>query len=134
MHVVPSAPMAVEHQTCRCRGAGALQPIFSLGSLCISDFPKLADSDGLKAPLDLVLCPACWFLQLIHSFSGDVLCKTYWYRSGTNSTLRQRLTDLTREADARSHEAGSLSIDLSMLLDTIARGAARPGCAVSPGA
>jgi len=50
-----------------------------------------------KLPLELVRCDpsaqenACGLLQLAHTFPPEILYANYWYRSGTNATMRDHL-------------------------------------------
>lgn len=82
---------------------GALTPVLSLGDLYVSAFPTPGESDGLKAPLDLVLCRRCHLLQLRHTVPGEALYKQYWYRSGTNQTMRDALADITNKSEWLAH-------------------------------
>ena len=74
----------VEHKACRVCG-GSLMEILSLGSHYLSEFLLPGESDGIKAPLELVLCETCHLLQL--------------YRSGVNQTMCQALADITEKAE-----------------------------------
>jgi SAM-dependent methyltransferase len=59
-----------------------------------------------KFPTQLVRCDvsrsegACGLLQMAHSVSPSVLYANYWYRSGTNATMRNHLKDIATEATA----------------------------------
>ena len=75
--------------TCRvCEGA--LESVLSLGEQYVSGFVSPLQPDGPKAPLELVLCQQCRLLQLRHTVPGDMMYQNYWYRSGTNQTMRDR--------------------------------------------
>ena len=87
----------VEHKACRVCG-GSLVDILSLGSQYLSDFPAPGEPDGLKAPLELALCGTCRLVQLKHTAPADAMYQNYWYRSGTNQTMRQALADMARES------------------------------------
>jgi len=89
-------------RTCRvCEGS--ITSILSLGDLYVSDFLDPGQPDGLKAPLELVLCRRCHLLQLKHTILADKLYKTYWYRSGTNQTMCDALADITHTAEMLAH-------------------------------
>jgi NDP-4-keto-2,6-dideoxyhexose 3-C-methyltransferase len=89
-------------RTCRvCEGE--LDSILSLGDQYVSDFPKPEDGDGTAAPLDLVLCRRCRLLQLRHTVPGDLMYRNYWYRSGTNQTMRDALADIAHKAETLIH-------------------------------
>ena len=79
--------------TCRvCEGS--LECVFSLGEQYVSNFVSPQQPDGPKAPLELVLCNRCKLLQLKHTVSGEMMYQNYWYRSGTNQTMRSALADI----------------------------------------
>ena len=82
-----------------CRVCGSsLDAILSLGDQYVSTFLAPEQPDGAKAPLDLVLCQQCRLLQLRHTVSGEVMYQEYWYRSGTNQTMRDALADISTTA------------------------------------
>jgi NDP-4-keto-2,6-dideoxyhexose 3-C-methyltransferase len=82
---------------CRVCG-GSLEPMFSLGEQYISDFLSPEQPDGAKAPLELVLCDGCKLLQLRHTVPAEFY-KQYWYRSGTNQTMRNALADIANSGE-----------------------------------
>jgi NDP-4-keto-2,6-dideoxyhexose 3-C-methyltransferase len=82
---------------CRVCG-GSMEPIFSLGEQYVSNFLTPEQPDGMKAPLELVLCSRCWLLQLKHTVPPDAMYQNYWYRSGTNQTMRAALADIADKA------------------------------------
>lgn len=92
----------ITRTTCRvCKGD--LQDAFSLGDHYVSDFPLPAQPDGVKAPLELMLCRTCSLLQLRHTVPADTMYRNYWYRSGTNSTMREALGDIALAAERLMH-------------------------------
>ena len=74
-------------KTCRVCD-GALVPILSLGEQFVSNFLLPDEPEGTKAPLELVLCRRCSLVQLKHTVPPFALYQNYWYRSGTNRTMR----------------------------------------------
>src|SRR5512132_84807 len=88
--------------TCRVCG-GPLEPVLSLGELYVSAFPFPDEDDGIKAPLDLVLCSQCRLLQLKHTVPAETMYRNYWYRSGTNKTMRDALADIANKAETIIH-------------------------------
>jgi SAM-dependent methyltransferase len=98
--------------TCRvCEGS--LEPVLSLGDLYVSDFPVPGESDGYKAPLELVLCRRCHLLQLKHTVPAEAMYRNYWYRSGTNQTMREALADIANKAENLAHlQAGDSVLDI----------------------
>jgi NDP-4-keto-2,6-dideoxyhexose 3-C-methyltransferase len=84
--------------TCRvCEGS--LESVLSLGEQYVSNFLAPEQPDGVKAPLELVLCTRCHLLQLRHTIPGDAMYQNYWYRSGTNQTMRTALADIANTAE-----------------------------------
>jgi SAM-dependent methyltransferase len=98
--------------TCRvCQSA--LEPILDLGNHFVSDFPAPSDPPGTKAPLELVLCRRCRLLQLKHTVNPDEMYRNYWYKSGTNQTMRTALADIANKAEALIHlKAGETVLDI----------------------
>lgn len=103
-----------ERRACRVCGSSKLIPILDLGELHISAFPAPDEEDAPAAPLDLVLCGgACGCLQLRHTTNPDLMYRTYWYRSGTNQTMRNALADVCRAVERVAQpKAGDLVVDI----------------------
>ena len=102
----------ITRKTCRVCDS-ALEPILNLGEHFVSDFPRPGDSDGIKAPLELVLCRRCRLLQLRHSVPGEHMYRNYWYRSGTNQTMRNALADIADKAETLIHlQSGDTVVDI----------------------
>lgn len=88
---------------CRICGSQNLKDVLSLGNLAVSDFVDNSfEETGIKAPLDLVLCPpgmgGCGLLQLRHTVSSEAMYRNYWYRSGINQTMTEELADIALNA------------------------------------
>ena len=84
--------------TCRvCEGQ--FEMVLSLGEQYLSNFPSPDQPDGFKAPLELMLCKRCGLLQLRHTVPGESMYQNYWYRSGTNQTMRRALADIANPAE-----------------------------------
>lgn len=98
--------------TCRvCEGS--LETILSLGELYVSNFPPPGEPDGIKAPLELVLCRRCRLLQLKHTVAAEEMYRNYWYRSGTNQTMRHALADISNKAELLMHlQEGDCVLDV----------------------
>src|SRR5215510_4820144 len=95
---VPTAVTEIE--ACRVCGSSALEPVFSLGDLYVSDFVREPKAAGIKGPLDLVLCGKCTLLQLKHTAPQEILyARHYWYRSGVTETMRRALRDITESVE-----------------------------------
>lgn len=92
---------------------GALVPVLSLGEHYVSDFVAPGAPDGLRAPLELMLCRRCHLLQLKHTVPAEALYRNYWYRSGTNKTMRDALADIANAAERLIHlGAGEAVLDI----------------------
>ena len=87
-------------KTCRVCGSTALTPVISLGEQHLQgSFYKEGDSAPPMRRIDcsLVRCNpmqdehACGLLQMSKSVPPSVLYASYWYRSGTNQTMRDHL-------------------------------------------
>lgn len=99
-------------RTCRVCEA-ELDSVISLGNQFVSDFPLPSDGDGTAAPLDLVLCRRCRLLQLRHTVPGELMYRNYWYRSGTNQTMRDALADIAHKAETLIHlKEGDAVLDI----------------------
>lgn len=62
--------------------------------------PPMLAPPKRKVPTQLVRCDvarnedACGLLQLAHSIPPEILYANYWYRSGTNETMRRHLAEI----------------------------------------
>ncbi|MFH1702693.1 MAG: class I SAM-dependent methyltransferase [Nitrospirota bacterium] len=84
--------------TCRVC-CGSLDSVLSLGDQYISNFLSSDGNDGVRVPLELVLCAQCGLLQLRHTAHPEGLYRNYWYRSGTNKTMTEALCDIANESE-----------------------------------
>ncbi|OQW92752.1 MAG: methyltransferase [Thiotrichaceae bacterium IS1] len=96
----------IHRKTCRICGSTALSKVISLGEQHLQGSfvkPGKEDPPLRKIPLSLVRCDptrdekACGLLQLEHTVPPEVLYSAYWYRSGTNQTMRSHLQGITEE-------------------------------------
>lgn len=112
-----------------CRVCGApLDEILSLGNQYVSTFLAPEQPDGPKAPLDLVLCQKCHLLQLRHTVPGESMYHQYWYRSGTNQTMRNALADISSAAANLVHlRAGDSVLDVGCNDGTLLGSYTEPG-------
>lgn len=91
----------ITRTTCRvCEGP--LEDVFSLGEQYVSNFLDPSEPDGVKAPLDLVLCKQCTLLQLRHTVPANAMYANYWYRSGTNKTMRDALANVVLSVEYKA--------------------------------
>ncbi len=82
-----------------------------------------------KIPTQLVRCDvtrsedACGLLQLAHSIPPEILYANYWYRSGTNATMRNHLAEIAQSALAmltpKEHRALDIGCNDGTLLNAI---------------
>lgn len=102
----------ITRTTCRvCKGS--LEQILSLGEHYVSNFVSPEAPDGVIAPLELVLCHQCKLLQLKHTVEGEHLYQNYWYRSGTNQTMINALTDIAHRSEVLIHlKSGDAVLDV----------------------
>ena len=98
---------------CRSCGSKVLVPVLDLGTISVSDFVLPGESCD-EAPLELVQCLDCSLLQLRHTVDRDRIYKnTYWYRSGTNESMRRALANVV--SDVMNHAntvSGDTVVDL----------------------
>ncbi len=94
-------------QTCRVCGSPNLTPVIDLGAQFLQGSfvkPGVTMPPMRKLPTELVRCDVtknedgCGLLQLAHSFPPEILYSNYWYRSGTNATMRNHLAGIVDAA------------------------------------
>ena len=92
---------------CRVCGGAHLTPVIDLGEQFLQGSflkPPMQNPPTRKVPTQLVRCDversedACGLLQLAHSVPPEILYANYWYRSGTNETMRRHLAEIARSA------------------------------------
>lgn len=97
----------VHRNSCRVCGSTALTKVIDLGEQHLQgsfvkpgkEIPPLR-----KIPLSLVRCDptkderSCGLLQMQHTVPPELLYSSYWYRSGTNDTMRNHLREIAEEA------------------------------------
>jgi hypothetical protein len=110
--------------TCRVCGSSALKEVIDLGPQYLQgSFRKegFPDPPERQIPCTLVRCcpeedeNACGLLQMRHSVPPEILYSAYWYRSGTNQTMR-------------SHLDGIVSSVMAMMEDNASGSALDIGC------
>ena len=94
-------------KTCRVCGSTQLTPVIDLGAQYLQGSfvkPGMLLPPMRKLPTQLVRCDVtrdengCGLLQLAHSFPPEILYANYWYRSGTNATMREHLKGIVESA------------------------------------
>lgn len=93
--------------TCRVCGSSALTKVIDLGEQYLQGSfvkPGKESPPMRKIPTALFRCDptrdekACGLLQMVHSVPPSILYSAYWYRSGTNQTMRDHLCGIGNEA------------------------------------
>ena len=86
--------------TCRVCGSSSIEKVIDLGEQYLQGSfvkPGKEMPSTRKIPCTLVRCNpekdenACGLLQMEHSVPPEILYAAYWYRSGTNNTMRDHL-------------------------------------------
>lgn len=127
------APPVTERATCRLCGAGELGNVLSLGDLYVSTFVK-KPGEGIRAPLELVLCTKCELLQLRHTAPQEILySRHYWYRSGINQVIINDLKEIAEQVHSMANlRTGDVFLDIGAndgtLLGFVPEGVVRVGC------
>lgn len=94
-------------KTCRVCGSWALTKVIDLGEQHLQGVfvkPGAELPSTRKIPMVLVRCDptkdehACGLLQTINTVPPSIMYSTYWYRSGTNQTMRNHLKSIALEA------------------------------------
>jgi len=94
-------------QSCRGCGSTSLTPVIDLGEQFVQGAfvkPGVQPPTMRRIPLRLVRCDptrdqlACGLLQTSVTVPPEILYATYWYRSGTNNTMRSHLATIAAEA------------------------------------
>lgn len=108
---------------CRCCGSTSLTFLFSLGEQRVSDFPKPGEENaGPLVPIELELCGGCALIQQRHSVKADLYSGQYWFRSGSSSTNRAALRDVTVSIEQRANlRPGDVVCDLGANDGTLLR-------------
>lgn len=96
----------VHRKTCRVCGSTALTPVINLGDQYLQGSfvkPGKEMPPTRKISTSLVRCDpmrdekACGLLQMEYTIPPEVLYSAYWYRSGTNDTMRNHLKGIVEE-------------------------------------
>jgi SAM-dependent methyltransferase len=117
-------------KTCRVCGSTSLKPVISLGEQHLQgSFYK----EGKEVPplrkidCSLVRCDptqdesACGLLQMRQSVPPSVLYSAYWYRSGTNNTMRAHLAEIAKTASEMVEAEKAVVLDIGCNDGTLLR-------------
>src|SRR3989344_534363 len=106
--------MPEERKICRVSGE-PLVPIFSLGDLYVSDFLPAGEepSPESKVELTMMLAPQSGLVQLAHTAPSDSMYRRYWYRSGTNASMKNALKEIVEKVNFFMRpKAGDVWVDV----------------------
>jgi hypothetical protein len=108
-------------QTCRVCGSPHLKPVIDLGYQFLQGSfvkPGMAMPPLRKLPMELVRCDVtqnengCGLVQMRHSVPPTVMYSNYWYRSGTNATMRNHLKGIAQSAMSIVGNSGLTVLDI----------------------
>ena len=87
-------------EECRSCSSKKLIPIISLGDQYVVNFLDSDKNEGIKCPLNLILCNDCKLLQLEHNAPPESMWNDqYWYKSGINKMIKDNLEEIVLEAE-----------------------------------
>ena len=107
--------------TCRVCGSSALTKVIDLGEQYLQgSFVKPGKElpPMRRIPCVLLRCDptrdekACGLLQMAHSVPPKILYSAYWYRSGTNQTMRDHLKGIADEAAGMIEKKDARVLDI----------------------
>lgn len=108
-------------QSCRVCGSACLTKVIDLGDQYLQGSfvkPDQPSPPLRRLPTSLVRCDpmrdesACGLLQMEYTVPPSILYSSYWYRSGTNQTMRNHLRDIVEQATSMSSQPASLVLDI----------------------
>lgn len=111
----------VHRKTCRVCGSKALTRVIDLGEQYLQGSflkPGKEIPPMRKIPTVLVRCDptkdeqACGLLQMEYTVPPEVLYSAYWYRSGTNNTMRRHLKQIVEEVVAIVNKPNAIVLDI----------------------
>ena len=111
----------IHRATCRVCGSSALTKVIDLGEQHLQGSfvkPDKPSPPMRRVPTSLVRCDpmrderACGLLQMEYTVPPEVLYSTYWYRSGTNATMRDHLGGIAKEAAALLDRKAARVLDI----------------------
>ncbi len=111
----------IHRKTCRVCGSSALTPVINLGDQYLQGSfvkPGKEEPPQRKIPLSLVRCDptrdekACGLLQMQHTVPPEILYSAYWYRSGTNQTMRSHLQGIAEDGVSTIGKSKAFVLDI----------------------
>ena len=104
-----------EAKGCRICGCSEFADIVDLGEMVLTGrFPAADEPDPPKAPLNMVRCPDCGLVQLLHSVQvSEMFGENYGYRSGITSTMKDHLSSIVKSLSERVDlQSGDVVLDI----------------------
>jgi hypothetical protein len=111
----------IHRKTCRVCGSSALTRVINLGEQHLQGSfikPGKEMPPSRKIATSLVRCDpikdekACGLLQMEYTVPPEVLYSAYWYRSGTNNTMRNHLKEIADEAVTIINKNNAVVLDI----------------------
>lgn len=111
----------IHRRTCRVCGSASLTPAIDLGAQFLQGSfvkPEKEMPSQRKIPCQVVRCnpesdeTACGLLQMKHTVPPEILYSAYWYRSGTNNTMREHLKGIAARAAQIWGERHAVALDI----------------------
>lgn len=108
-------------QTCRICGSRELTKVIDLGEQYLQGSfvkPQRRMPTTRKLPTSLVRCDpmrdqgACGLLQMEYTVPPEILYSSYWYRSGTNTTMRNHLKGIVQDVLEYSKSPVKMVLDI----------------------
>ncbi len=110
-----------KRNTCRVCGSSSLKRVIDLGPQYLQGSfikPGKEIPSSRKIDCTLVRCNpeqdenACGLLQMLHSVPPEILYDAYWYRSGTNDTMRNHLKEIVASLLEIINKKNALVLDI----------------------
>lgn len=120
----------IHRKTCRVCGSSSLTKVIDLGVQYLQGSfvkPGKEIPPKRKIPMTLMRCDptadenACGLLQMEHSVPPAILYAAYWYRSGTNQTMRDHLKGIADTACAMIRKENAAVLDIGCNDGTLLR-------------
>lgn len=111
----------IHRKTCRVCGSSSLTPVITIGEQHLQgSFIKEGKElpPQRRIPTTLLRCDptrdeqACGLLQMEHSVPAEILYSAYWYRSGTNQTMRNHLQAIVDQVINLSQKKDAMVLDI----------------------
>jgi 2-polyprenyl-3-methyl-5-hydroxy-6-metoxy-1,4-benzoquinol methylase len=111
----------VHRKTCRVCGSSSVTPVINIGEQYLqgSFIKEGKELPPMRTiPTTLMRCDpsrdekACGLLQMEHSVPPEILYSAYWYRSGTNQTMRDHLRGIVDQVLELTHLQNAHVLDI----------------------